>query len=43
MRLQKILQGAFSKPPTPLKNVPKKRGGSRFIAASREKREKQKD
>jgi hypothetical protein len=28
-RLQKILQGAFSGPPTPLKDIPKKSGESR--------------
>jgi hypothetical protein len=28
-RLQKILQGAFSGPPTPLKHIPKKTGESR--------------
>jgi hypothetical protein len=28
-RLQKLLQGAFSGPPTPLKNIPKRNGESR--------------
>jgi hypothetical protein len=28
-RLQKVLQGAFSGPPTPLKKIPKKNGESR--------------
>jgi hypothetical protein len=28
-RLQKILQGAFSGPPTPLKDIPKRNGESR--------------
>jgi hypothetical protein len=30
-RLRKILQGAFSGPPTPLKRIPKKSGESRSI------------
>ena len=30
-RLQKILQGAFSGPPTPLKDIPKKSGESRAV------------
>jgi hypothetical protein len=30
-RLQKILQGAFNGPPTPLKHIPKKSGESRAI------------
>ncbi len=30
-RLQKILQGAFSGPPTPLKDIPKQNGKSRRI------------
>jgi hypothetical protein len=30
-RLQKLLQGAFSGPPTPLKDIPKKSGGSRSL------------
>lgn len=30
-RLQKILQGAFSGPPTPLKRIPKKNGESRAV------------
>jgi hypothetical protein len=35
-RLKKILAGAFSGPPTPLKAIPKKDGGSR--AASKKSR-----
>lgn len=31
-RLQKILQGAFAGPPTPLKDIPKKSGESRKLA-----------
>jgi hypothetical protein len=34
-RLRKILRGAFSGPPTPLKDIPKKRTPSRAKAASR--------
>jgi hypothetical protein len=30
-RLQKILQGAFSGPPTPLKDIPKQNGGARSL------------
>jgi hypothetical protein len=30
-RLQKILQGAFSGPPTPLKDIPKRDGESRSV------------
>jgi hypothetical protein len=30
-RLQKILQGAFSGPPTPLKDIPKMNGESRSL------------
>jgi hypothetical protein len=30
-RLQKILQGAFSGPPTPLKDIPKRNGESRVV------------
>jgi hypothetical protein len=33
-RLQKILQGAFDGPPTPLKNIPKRNGKSRSISHS---------
>jgi len=33
-RLRKILRGAFSSPPTPLKEIPKKRTPSRRRAAS---------
>jgi hypothetical protein len=29
-RLQKVLQGAFSGPPTPLKRIPKRNGKSRL-------------
>ena len=32
-RLQKILQGAFSGAPTPLKNIPTRNGESRQITA----------
>jgi len=32
-RLEKALQGAFSGPPTPLKNIPKKSGEPRVIKA----------
>jgi hypothetical protein len=34
-RLQKILQGAFSGPPTPLKDIPKRNGESRTGRAQR--------
>ena len=30
-RLQKMLQGAFAGPPTPLKNIPKRDGESRSV------------
>ena len=33
--LQKILQGAFSGPPTPLKDIPTRSGESREIAAQK--------
>jgi hypothetical protein len=35
-RLQKILQGAFSGPPTPLKDIPKKSGVARAPRAENE-------
>jgi hypothetical protein len=37
-RLQKLLQGAFSGPPTPLKNIPKKNGESRRIGKKKPQR-----
>jgi hypothetical protein len=37
-RLQKLLQGAFSGPPTPLKAIPKKNGESRRIGKKKPQR-----
>ena len=37
-RLQKILRGAFSEPPTPLKAIPKKNGESRQIGKKKPQR-----
>jgi hypothetical protein len=34
-RLQRILQGAFSGPPTPLKDIPKRKGGRRKPKAAK--------
>jgi hypothetical protein len=36
-RLQKILQGAFSGPPTPLKDIPKRNGNHREVRKSTKK------
>jgi len=36
-RLQRILQGAFSGPPTPLKDIPTREGESRRIGRKRPK------
>jgi hypothetical protein len=41
-RLQKILQGAFSGPPTPLKDIPTKSGESRSLARKKPQRRKRK-
>jgi hypothetical protein len=30
-RLQRLLRGAFAGPPTPLKDIPKKKGGTRRL------------
>jgi hypothetical protein len=37
-RLQKILQGAFSGPPTPLKDIPKRNGESRAAGKKKPQR-----
>jgi hypothetical protein len=37
-RLQKILEGAFSGPPTPLKDIPKENGESRRIGKKKPQR-----
>jgi hypothetical protein len=37
-RLQKILQGAFSGPPTPLKDIPTKTGESRSLKRKKPQR-----
>jgi hypothetical protein len=37
-RLQKILQGAFSGPPTPLKDIPKRSGESRKLTRKKPQR-----
>ena len=37
-RLQKALQGAFSGPPTPLKDIPKRNGESRRIGKKKPQR-----
>jgi hypothetical protein len=37
-RLQKILQGAFSGPPTPLKDIPTRTGKSRKLPRKRPQR-----
>jgi len=37
-RLQKILQGAFSGPPTPLKNILKRNGESRTASKKKPQR-----
>jgi hypothetical protein len=37
-RLQKILQGAFSGPPTPLKDIPTKTGESRKLQRKKPQR-----
>jgi hypothetical protein len=37
-RLQKILQGAFSGPPTPLKDIPTREGESRKLRGSSDTR-----
>jgi len=37
-RLQKILQGAFSGPPTPLKDIPTKDGESRALKRKKPQR-----
>jgi hypothetical protein len=37
-RLQKILQGAFSGPPTPLKGIPKMNGESRSLKRKKPQR-----
>jgi len=37
-RLQKILQGAFSGPPTPLKDIPTKSGESRSLKRKKPQR-----
>jgi hypothetical protein len=37
-RLQKILQGAFSGPPTPLKDIPTRTGKSRKLARKKPQR-----
>jgi hypothetical protein len=39
-RLQKILQGAFIGPPTPLKDIPKQNGESRALKRAAKKRHK---
>jgi hypothetical protein len=41
-RLQRILRGAFSGPPTPLKNIPKRNGKSRAAAKPRKKKKTRK-
>jgi len=38
VRLQKIMQGTFSGPPTPLKNIPTRDGGSRSLKRKRSQR-----
>jgi len=37
-RLQKILQGAFDGPPTPLKDIPKKSGETRSLKRKKPQR-----
>jgi hypothetical protein len=37
-RLQKILQGAFNGPPTPLKDIPKRNGESRSLERKKPQR-----
>jgi hypothetical protein len=37
-RLQKILQGAFDGPPTPLKDIPKRNGESRSLKRKKPQR-----
>ena len=37
-RLQKILQGAFAGPPTPLKDIPKRNGESRIKRTGKKQR-----
>jgi hypothetical protein len=39
-RMQSLLQGAFSGPPTPLKDIPKRDGESRSIAKDQSGRAK---
>ena len=39
-RLQKVLQGAFSGPPTPLKDIPKRNGESRVLGPKKDQRRK---
>ena len=41
-RLQKILQGAFSGPPTPLKAIPKRNGEFRSVNRAKKQRRKRK-
>lgn len=40
-RLQKILQGAFSGPPTPLKDIPTRSGESRKLERKPQRRRRQ--
>jgi hypothetical protein len=40
-RLQKILQGAFAGPPTPLKDIPKRNGESRATSEPKKQSKKQ--
>jgi hypothetical protein len=40
-RLQAILRGAFSGPPTPLKDIPKRNGESRAVGKDQPRRRRQ--